>query len=61
MPTAAQCLKCFLLCANLTQAEVIIVLVTLDQRTGDIVVLAGEETDFSIKPDGDLRETYDST
>lgn len=59
MPTAAQCLKCFLLCANLTQAEVIIVLVTIDQRTGDIVILARESTDFSIKPDGGLRESYD--
>jgi hypothetical protein len=55
MPTSEQALRCFLLCQQLTNYYQTIILVTLDSRIGNAVVLAGEEIDISVRPDGTWR------
>ncbi|WP_419183625.1 DUF6888 family protein [Scytonema hofmannii] len=52
MPTAAQTLQCFLLCRRLTMMYRPIYLVRLDERVGEIVIIAGDETQVAIQPDG---------
>ncbi|MBD2448047.1 hypothetical protein H6G76_12890 [Nostoc sp. FACHB-152] len=53
MPTTAQALKCFQLCCDLTIKYCSIDLVTLDQRTGNVIILAKEEINLEIKPTGE--------
>ncbi|WP_375539807.1 DUF6888 family protein [Cylindrospermum sp. FACHB-282] len=53
--TTAQALKCFELCCDLTSKYCSIDLVTLDQRTGKVIILAREEINIEIDPNGDWR------
>ena len=55
MPTTAQALKCFQLCHDLTSKYCSVELVTLDKRTSNVVIVAGEEIDIEIKPNGEWR------
>lgn len=53
MPTFEQCLSCFLVCTNLTRFLQPIFLIRLDQRTGNIVILAGQTLQIEIRPNGE--------
>ncbi|MFB2836846.1 DUF6888 family protein [Floridanema evergladense] len=55
MPTTAQALKCFQLCCDLTSKYCSIDLITLDQRTGNVVILAREEINIEIDLNGEWR------
>ena len=55
MPTIAQALKCFQLCCDLTSKYCSIDLVTLDKRTGHVIILSKEEINIEIDPNGDWR------
>ncbi|MBR8839226.1 MAG: hypothetical protein DSM106950_35800 [Stigonema ocellatum SAG 48.90 = DSM 106950] len=54
-PTAEQNLTCFILSQNLTTLLLPIFIVRLDERTGSIYILAGEETGIVIARDGKWR------
>ncbi|MGG6265347.1 DUF6888 family protein [Leptolyngbya sp. AN03gr2] len=56
-PTPQQSEKCVLLCMTLTRMYVPIYLVRLDERNGDIFMLAGEEMEIVIYRDGQWRYT----
>jgi hypothetical protein len=52
LPTIAQCVSCTELCQELTGFYVSINLIRIDERTQNLVVLAGEEVAIEIQPDG---------
>lgn len=52
LPTTEQTLTCFILCQRLTSLYRSIFLVRLDERTEDIYILAGEETEILIDKHG---------
>ncbi|MGH8003064.1 MAG: DUF6888 family protein [Brasilonema sp.] len=52
LPTPEQALVCFTLCQRLTNMYRPIFLVRLDERTGQIFILAGDETEIVIHRDG---------
>ncbi|MBW4451472.1 MAG: hypothetical protein KME55_01665 [Nostoc indistinguendum CM1-VF10] len=52
LPTAAQALKCVYLCQLLTTAYKPIYMVRLDERTGKIFILAGEDIEILISLNG---------
>ncbi|MEH2440424.1 DUF6888 family protein [Nostoc sp.] len=54
-PTPKQNLICFILCQNLTTFLLPIFIVRLDERRGDIYILAGDETGIVINPNGKWR------
>ncbi len=54
-PTAEQNLICFILSQNLTAFLLPIFIVRLDERTGNIYILAGEETGIVINRNGKWR------
>ncbi|AFY49887.1 hypothetical protein Nos7524_4117 [Nostoc sp. PCC 7524] len=54
-PTPAQTITCFILCQNVTSLFLPIFLVRIDERTGNIYILAGEETGILITRDGRWR------
>jgi hypothetical protein len=55
MPTTAQALRCFQLCSDLTSKYCSIDLVTLDRRTGNVIILSKEEINVEIDSNGDWR------
>jgi hypothetical protein len=55
LPTTEQALRCFQICQNLTKMYLSIDLVSLDLRTGNIIIIAGEETLIEIYPNGNWR------
>lgn len=55
MPTSAQAFKCFQLCQDLTSKYCAVALVTLDRRSGNVIILAGDEINIEIEPDGEWR------
>jgi hypothetical protein len=52
MPTNQQLKTCFILCHSNTSLYLPIYLVTVDKRTKNVVILAGEETEIEIYPNG---------
>ena len=50
MPTTQQAFRCFQLCQNLTNMYLSIDMVRLDNRTGNVIILAGRETLIEIYP-----------
>jgi hypothetical protein len=54
-PTSEQNLTCFILSQNLTTLLLAIFIVRLDERTGNIYILAGEETGIVITRNGKWR------
>jgi hypothetical protein len=52
MHTTAQALKCLQICYDLTSLYRSIDLVTFDKRTGDVVILSGQDINIQIKPSG---------
>jgi hypothetical protein len=52
LPTVAQCLACTELCQKLTAFYISIDLVIIDERTTNLVLLAGEEIQIEITSDG---------
>ena len=48
-------LSCFILSYWATKMYLPIFIVRLDERTGDVFFLAGEETEISIYPNGEWR------
>ena len=55
MLTTAQAIRCFELCCDLTSKYRSINLVTLDNRTANVVILAGEEIIIEIRTNGEWR------
>jgi hypothetical protein len=55
MPTQEQIKTCFILCYRHTKMYLPIYLVSVDRRTKDVVILAGEETEIVIYPNGNWR------
>ena len=51
--TAAQTSQCFILCQKLTMFYKPIYLVRLDERTGEVVIIAGEEAQIAIAQNGE--------
>lgn len=56
IPTAEQLLKCFIICSWATKMYVPINIVRLDERTGNVFILAGEDIEIEIERGGKLRE-----
>jgi hypothetical protein len=54
-PTPAQEKKFFILCQNLTAMYRVVSLARLDERTGEIFMLIGEDTGLVIERDGEWR------
>lgn len=54
-PTPEQNKTCFILCQNVTSLFLPIFIVRIDERTGNIYILAGEETGILITRDGKWR------
>jgi hypothetical protein len=55
MPTYQQLRTCFILSYQNTRMYLPIYLVTIHQRTKHVVILAGEETEIVIYPNGKWR------
>jgi hypothetical protein len=55
LPTTQQALRCFQLCQNLTNLYLSVDLVRLDQRTGHVIILSGEEILIEIYQNGNWR------
>ena len=55
MHTTEQTLKCFQLCCDLTSKYCSIDLVTVDKRTGNVIILARKDINLEIEPDGKWR------
>jgi hypothetical protein len=55
MPTQEQIEACFILSYRLTKMYIPIYLVTVDSRTKDVFILAGEETEIVINTNGYWR------
>ena len=55
MPTTKQALRCFELCQNLTGMYLSVDMVRLDQRTGNVIIIAGAEILIEIYPNGNWR------
>ena len=55
MPTYQQLLRCFQICQNITNMYLSIDLVRFDERTGNIIIFAGEETLIEIYSNGNWR------
>ncbi|MBU7581942.1 MAG: hypothetical protein KAF91_03380 [Nostoc sp. TH1S01] len=47
------------ICQQLTKMYTPIYLVTTDSRTGDLIIIAGEEIEVSVSPEGKVN--YEST
>ncbi|WP_414576179.1 DUF6888 family protein [Anabaena sp. CCY 9402-a] len=54
-PTTEQTITCFILSQNVTSLFLPIFIVRIDERTGNIYILAGEETGILITRDGKWR------
>ncbi len=52
-PTSAQLLKCYIVCRELTWMYLAIQMVSIDEPTGDLFILAGEDLEVYIHPNGD--------
>ena len=55
MPTTQQAFRCFQLCQNLTTMYLSVDMVRLDERTGNAIILTGEEILIEIYPNGNWR------
>ncbi|PZV09541.1 MAG: hypothetical protein DCF22_18330 [Leptolyngbya sp.] len=55
IPTRAQESACLRLCANLTTMDASIYVVRIDERIGEVFILAGEEIEVLIPPDEQWR------
>lgn len=55
MPTTQQALRCFQLCQNLTTMYRSVDMVRLDERTGNAIIMTGEEILIEIYPNGNWR------
>ncbi|WP_416209798.1 DUF6888 family protein [Nostoc sp. LEGE 06077] len=55
MPTSQQLQTCFILSYWITKMYVPIYMIRIDERTKNVVFLAGEETEIIIYPNGKWR------
>jgi hypothetical protein len=55
LPTPAQTLECFRVCYYLTEMYQPLYIVRLDERTNEIVIVAGQEIAISIDREGKRR------
>ncbi|MEA5468785.1 MULTISPECIES: DUF6888 family protein [unclassified Spirulina] len=55
LPTTQQAFQCFQLCQNLTNMYLSVDMVRLDARTGNAIILTGEEILIEIYPNGNWR------
>ncbi|MDJ0733958.1 MAG: hypothetical protein QNJ47_07730 [Nostocaceae cyanobacterium] len=53
LPTAEQGLKCIYLCQSLTTYLIPIYMVRLDERTGKLFILAGDDIEILISRNGE--------
>lgn len=56
IPTTAQIWQTFVLCCWETKLYRSVNLVRIDERTGNVFILVGEEIEIEIKPDGEWIE-----
>ncbi len=56
IPTAAQLWQCFVLCCWGTKMYLPVNLVRIDDRTGNVFILIGEEMEIEIDPNGEWIE-----
>ncbi|WP_071593275.1 DUF6888 family protein [Kamptonema formosum] len=56
IPTAAQLWQCFVLCSWATKMYLPVNLVRIDERTGNVFILIGEEMEIEIDPNGEWIE-----
>lgn len=54
MPTEIQAIRCFMMCQRITNMYLPLYLVRLDERTGNIFILAGEELQVLIDENGEI-------
>jgi hypothetical protein len=54
MPTEIPAIRCFMMCQRITQMYLPLYLVRLDERRGDIFILAGEELQVLIDENGEI-------
>ncbi|WP_442921607.1 DUF6888 family protein [Microcoleus sp. S36b_A3] len=55
LPTAEQSIMCVILCQSLTNKFTIPVFIRLDERTGNLFILAGDNIEIEIDRDGSSR------
>jgi hypothetical protein len=55
LPTNQQVLRCFQISQNLTKMYLSLDLVRFDERTGNIIIIAGKEIIIEIYPNGNWR------
>lgn len=55
MPTAEQGITCARLCQSLTNTFTPVFIVRLDERTGNLFILAGDNIEIEIDRDGSWR------
>jgi len=53
-PTVEQAMELYRMCQQLTKMYLPIYLVCLDERTQDIIILAGDETEVYMHPLGEI-------
>jgi hypothetical protein len=53
-PTVEQTTQMYRICSSLTQMYLPIYLIRVDERTGDLIILAGEETIAVIDKQGEV-------
>ncbi|WP_071818220.1 DUF6888 family protein [Crocosphaera subtropica] len=54
-PTTKQCVSCVEVCLDLTGFYIPIYLIRLDERNNQLIILAGDEIELTIDPDGEWR------
>ncbi|MEZ2236373.1 MAG: DUF6888 family protein [Microcoleus sp.] len=55
LPTAEQSIMCVILCQSLTNTFTPVFIVRLDERTGNLFILAGDNIEIEIDRDGSWR------
>ncbi|WP_422394173.1 DUF6888 family protein [Nostoc flagelliforme] len=55
MPTAEQGIRCVILCQSLTNTFIPIYIFRLDEQTGNVLILAGDNIEIEIYRNGLLR------
>lgn len=56
IPTTSQIWQTFVICCNATKLYLSVNLVRMDERTGNVFILVGEEIEIEIKPNGEWME-----
>jgi hypothetical protein len=55
IPTTAQIWQTFVICCNATKLYQSVNLIRVDERTGNVFILIGEEIEIEVKPNGEAK------